>query len=77
MKVVGLPALLLALLAALTVIPLDEVHGGGYAPGEIVAGQDGYVEYHVGDLPIILSLPHSGPLRPRVDSGSPGSRGRQ
>jgi len=64
MKVVGLPALLLALLAALTVIPLDEVHGGSYAPGETVAGRAGYVEYHVGDLPIILSLPHAGPLRP-------------
>lgn len=66
MKVVGLPALLLALLAALTVIPLDEVHGGGYVPGETVVGQDGYIEYHVGDLPIILSLPHSGPLRPEA-----------
>src|SRR3990170_4842311 len=64
MKLVGLPALLLALLAALTVIPLDEVHGGSYAPGETVAGRAGYVEYHVGDLPIILSLPHAGPLRP-------------
>ena len=66
MKAVGLPALLLALLAALTVIPLEEVHGGGYAPGETVVGQAGLAEYHVGDLPIILSLPHSGPLRPEA-----------
>jgi hypothetical protein len=66
MKLVALPALLLALLAALTVIPLDEVHGGGYAPGEIITGQAGYAEYHVGDLPIILSLPHGGALRPEA-----------
>ena len=66
MKAVGLPALLLALLAALTVIPLDEVHGGGYAPGETVVGRSGYVGYYVGDLPIILSLPHAGPLRPEA-----------
>jgi hypothetical protein len=66
MKLVALPALLLALLAALTVIPLDEVHGGGYGPGETVAGNAGYVEYHVGDLPIILSLPHAGALRPET-----------
>ncbi|MCX6069875.1 MAG: hypothetical protein NTU91_03305 [Chloroflexi bacterium] len=66
MKLVALPALLLALLAALTVIPLGEVHGGGYAPGEIITGHDGYTEYHVGDLPIILSLPHAGTLRPEA-----------
>jgi hypothetical protein len=64
MKAIGLPALLLAILATLTVIPLDEVHGGGYAPGEVVAGHGGYVEYLVGDLPIILAVPHGGPLRP-------------
>lgn len=64
MKILGLPAVLLALLAALSVIPLDEVHGGGYAPGENVRGHGGYTEYHVGDLPIILSVPHGGPLRP-------------
>jgi hypothetical protein len=64
MKALGLPALLMAILAALTVIPLDEVHGGGFAPGEAVAGHGGYVEYHVGDLPIILAVAHGGPLRP-------------
>ncbi len=71
MKLVALPALLLALLAALTVIPLEEVYGGGYAPGETVTGHAGYAEYHVGDLPIILSLPHAGALRPEaiVDRG--------
>jgi hypothetical protein len=66
MKLVALPALLLALLAALTVIPLDEVHGGSYAPGEVITGSSGYAEYHVGDLPIILSLPHAGALRPEA-----------
>jgi len=38
---------------------LDEVHGGGYAPGEIVWGTELH-EYQVGDLPIILSVPHGG-----------------
>jgi hypothetical protein len=66
MKLVALPALLLALLAALTVIPLGEVHGGGYAPGETLTSHDGYSEYHVGDLPIILSLPHAGAMRPEA-----------
>lgn len=64
MKLIGLPLLLLAILAALTVIPLDEVQGGGYAPGETVSGHGGYVEYRVGDLPIILAVPHGGPLKP-------------
>jgi len=64
MRAIGLPALLLAILATLTVIPLDEVHGGGYAPGEVVTGHGGYVEYHVGDLPIVLAVAHGGPLRP-------------
>jgi hypothetical protein len=66
MKLVALPALLLAVLFTLTVIPLDEVQSGGYTPGETVVGHAGYAEYHVGDLPIILSLPHAGPLRPET-----------
>lgn len=64
MKSLALPALLIGLLACLVVIPMDEVHGGGYTPGEVVVGRAGYAEYHVGDLPIILSLPHGGALRP-------------
>lgn len=35
-----------------------------YEPGESYFGENGYVEYIAGDLPIILSAPHGGDLTP-------------
>ncbi len=35
-----------------------------YIPGDIYFGSNGYVEYHAGDLPIIISVPHGGYLEP-------------
>lgn len=36
----------------------------GYVVGQTYTGRNGYIEYTVGDLPIILSAPHGGDLAP-------------
>ena len=35
-------------------------HDGPYSPDSIYYGRESYVEYHAGNLPIILSAPHGG-----------------
>ncbi|MEL7533702.1 MAG: T9SS type A sorting domain-containing protein [Bacteroidota bacterium] len=45
-----------------------------FSPGSVYLGTNDYVEYHAGDLPIIISVPHGGYLEPltipdRVCSG--------
>ena len=35
-----------------------------YVPGETYFGRNGYIEYIAGDLPIIISAPHGGYLKP-------------
>jgi hypothetical protein len=42
------------------------------APGTRHIGRNGYVEYHPGDLPIVLSAPHGGDLRPPEIPRRPG-----
>ena len=35
-----------------------------YTPGQVYFGTNNYIEYHAGDLPIIVSAPHGGYLAP-------------
>jgi N-formylglutamate amidohydrolase len=37
---------------------------GQYTPGQTYFGTDNFIEYHAGDLPIIVSAPHGGYLSP-------------
>lgn len=37
---------------------------GQYTPGSIYYGTSNYIEYHAGNLPIIISVPHGGYLEP-------------
>ena len=39
-------------------------HDGPYQVGSIYYGRERYIEYHPGDIPIILSAPHGGRLVP-------------
>ena len=39
-------------------------YDGPYYPDSVYYGREEYVEYHAGDLPIILSAPHGGRLTP-------------
>ena len=55
-----LPALLLALC-----LTLCGARGqSGYEPGRSYFGRGNYVEYIAGDMPLIISAPHGGTLRP-------------
>ena len=39
-------------------------HDGPYEVGSVYFGRESYIEYHPGDLPIILSAPHGGRITP-------------
>ena len=39
-------------------------HDGPYQSGNIYYGRESYIEYHAGNIPIILSAPHGGRLTP-------------
>jgi N-formylglutamate amidohydrolase len=44
--------------------PQEVVAGTRYQPGQTYYGREHYIEYLAGDLPVILSAPHGGRLRP-------------
>lgn len=49
---------------AATACALEVPATGAYEPGRTYFGREGYIEYLAGDLPVILSAPHGGRLRP-------------
>ena len=42
----------------------DLGHDGPYIHGNVYFGREDYIEYHAGNLPIILSAPHGGQITP-------------
>src|SRR5436190_8114704 len=52
------------LLAGLLVACARPLAAADYQPGQTYFGRNDYVEYLAGDLPVILSAPHGGRLRP-------------
>lgn len=42
------------------------LHCQDYTPGITYFGKDAYIEYHAGNLPFILSVPHGGHLEPAI-----------
>jgi N-formylglutamate amidohydrolase len=53
-----LPLLLLGLVSAAAAFATD------YQPGQVYFGAEHWIEYDAGDLPIVLTSPHGGRLRP-------------
>ncbi len=37
-----------------------------YVPGEIASDIDGYIQYYVGNTPIIITVPHGGEINPSI-----------
>lgn len=47
-----------------TILCLQTLVQAQFTPGQTYMGTNGYIEYHAGDLPIIVSAPHGGYVEP-------------
>lgn len=62
--VAAMAALVLAATSALAAVPTKPTAPAEKVPGQAYFGLDRYVEYVAGDLPIVLTSPHGGRMRP-------------
>ena len=56
--------------ATQSVLPTPEVK---YTPGDIITDSQGYISYRVGNMPIIITVPHDGTLTPSTFPDRTGS----
>ena len=56
-----------------SVLPTPEVK---YTPGDIITDSQGYISYRVGNMPIIITVPHDGTLAPSTFPDRTGSSAR-
>ena len=47
-----------------------------YTPGDIITDSQGYISYRVGNMPIIITVPHDGTLAPSTFPDRTGSSAR-
>ena len=59
--------------ATQSVLPTPEVK---YTPGDIITDSQGYISYRVGNMPIIITVPHDGTLTPSTFPDRTGSSAR-
>ena len=59
--------------ATQSVLPTPEVK---YTPGDIITDSQGYISYRVGNMPIIITVPHDGTLAPSTFPDRTGSSKR-
>ena len=59
--------------ATQSVLPTPEVK---YTPGDIISDSQGYISYRVGNMPIIITVPHDGTLTPSTFPDRTGSSAR-
>ena len=59
--------------ATQSVLPTPEVK---YTPGDIISDSQGYISYRVGNMPIIITVPHDGTLAPSTFPDRTGSSAR-
>ena len=59
--------------ATQSVLPTPEVK---YTPGDIITDSQGYISYRVGNMPIIITVPHDGTLTPSTFPNRTGSSAR-
>ena len=59
--------------ATQSVLPTPEVK---YTPGDIITDSQGYISYRVGNMPIIITVPHDGTLTPSTFPDRSGATSR-
>ncbi len=56
--------LLISVLIGVSTAAHFKIIAQSFIPGNIYFGQNGYIEYHPGNLPIIITAPHGGTIEP-------------